>query len=82
MSERVVWANGFQVAEDVFWNKKQRTGALNADDCPTGAGNRCRCEPCAICGYHKHMSVHLGYWYPPRYDKLSKRPYGHRFVGR
>ena len=54
----------------------QGKGAVDLSECPTGAGNRCRCDRCRVCGYRKHMAVHGPmYGEPP-----GSKPWDHEFV--
>lgn len=55
-----------------------KRGALDLAACPTrwrGKG-RCRCEPCAACGYPKHHYVHgPDFGQPP-----GSEPWNHQYV--
>ena len=48
---------------------------VNFEECPK-QGYRCKCEPCAVCGYQKHVSLHGGV--------MGKEGvvYGHEFVSK
>lgn len=47
------------------------------DDCKTRRGNgACRCGPCAVCGFGRHMAIHL----PPDGATRGAKAYGHEFV--
>ena len=61
----------------IIGKQPQGKGAVDLSECPTGAGNKCRCRPrCRMCGFRKHMAVHgpvLGQ--PP-----GSKPWDHEFV--
>lgn len=50
------------------------SGAVDLNECPYPAG-KCKCGVCAVCGFHKHMSIHA----PIYGGKPGSKPWGHEF---
>jgi hypothetical protein len=52
------------------------SGAVDFNECPSRYSRLCRCGPCAICGYQKHMGIHGPLFGQP----AGSLPYGHEYV--
>ncbi len=51
-------------------------GATDRSECPNRRGT-CNCQPkCTVCGWGKHVALHL----PQFGGKPGGKPYAHRFI--
>lgn len=69
------FAKNYRGHPDPHHDPHAATGAVDFEECPRRV---CKCEPCAVCGHAKHVSLHGPFFG----EKPGSRPWGHRYVPR